>query len=485
MLPNSLFESQQLVWLHICRCSELVELPISLGVQKKIARLILKECENLKKLPSSIQMESLEELMISNCRKLDTFPEINGDMHSLTRLTITSMGIRELPSSIRNLRGLKSLALKGCRDLVSLPDNLCNLKNLTYLTLWGCKKLEKLPENIGDLQQLKLLDASVTAISQPPLFITKLGEMRGLRFSHLYPPLRSLDLANLDILGGLAEDLGSLTSLERLDVSRSNISCLPKASKNSYTLRATPNLEELYADYHLALKSIKNPVIKCLKLRLRSISWCGHQKPKYGIVSTCQVNVLKLLQHLTRTCIQCDFHQRDSFLIVFPKATIPELFNYQFINQETISINLNPSWYTDKFMGFSIFFSPDIGYLILVVTMVYKSDRERKRSTKYDCRVFSSQFSSVDMCFFYIPFETLWHASDNKEGKNPNDYCLFEVSTKYNKELCWGISLEYENEDTAVTTEIGFSMVLEQPEPSLASSSRVSAEHDIATDRGL
>ncbi|XP_060173155.1 disease resistance protein Roq1-like isoform X2 [Lycium barbarum] len=518
MLPNSLFESQQLEWLHICRCSELVELPISLGVQKKIARLILKECENLKKLPSSIQMESLEEVMISNCRKLDTFPEINGDIHSLTRLTITCMGIRELPSSIRNLRGLKSLALKGCRELVSLPDNLCNLKNLTYLTLWGCKKLEKLPENIGHLQQLKLLDASDTAISQPPPSITKLGELRILTFSHVlqhvqhsssfvFPQLsalsslRDLNLANLDILGGLPEDLGSLTSLERLDVSGSNISCLPKSIKellhlvelhihfcqnlNELPGELPPNLKELYADYHLASKSIRDPVIKCLKLHLLSISWCGPQKSKYGTGSTCQVNVLKSLQHLTRTCIQCDFHQRDSFLIFFPKATIPELFNYQIINHETISINLNPSWYTDKFMGFSICFSPDSGYLMLVATLVCKSDPERKHSLKYDRRVCLPQFSSVDMCFFYIPFETLWHASDNKEGKNPNDYCLFEVSTKNRKELCWGISLEYENKDTAMTTEFGCSMVLEQPEPSLASSSRASAEHDIAIDRGL
>ncbi|KAH0708291.1 hypothetical protein KY284_009718 [Solanum tuberosum] len=147
-LPNSLFESQQLEFLYIRRCSGLVELPISLGVQKKLMLLDIQECENLKKFPSSIHMESLYYLTISNSPKLDTFPEIKGDMHHLNSLTLNSTGIREVPSSIGNLSGLACLHLEGCEDLVSLPDSLCNLMNLQELFLDGCKRLEKLPESI-------------------------------------------------------------------------------------------------------------------------------------------------------------------------------------------------------------------------------------------------------------------------------------------------------------------------------------------------
>ncbi|KAM3289625.1 hypothetical protein P3S67_017914 [Capsicum chacoense] len=160
-LPNSLFESEQLELLQM---------------------LSLFKFDNLKKLPRSIQMESLEQLMITNCPKLDTFPEINGDMHCLKEMTLDSIGIRELPLAIENLFSLESLNLEGCEDLVSLPNSLCNLKNLQHLYLCGCKKLEKLPENIGDLKELETLDARETAISQLPPSITKLVKLGELKF---------------------------------------------------------------------------------------------------------------------------------------------------------------------------------------------------------------------------------------------------------------------------------------------------------------
>ncbi|XP_015162034.1 TMV resistance protein N-like isoform X2 [Solanum tuberosum] len=439
-LPNNLFESQQLKYLEIHRCSGLVKLPISLGVQKNLCLLELDSCENLKKLPSSIQMESLQKLMISNSPKLDTFPEIKGDMHYLKNLNLSSTGIREVPSFIGNLLSLISLNLSGCEDLVSLPDSLCNLMNLQYLFLRGCKKLEKLPENMGDLQELRMFDAGETAIYQPPLSITKLGKLKVL------------------CLWGLPEDLGSLHSLTSLRLSGSNISCLPKSFKGLLHLQhlniqfcqnlnelpgeLPPNLRELLADYHLALKSIKDLVINCLKLYWLVISDCG-------AVSSEQVNVF--LQHFLRTCIQCDFHQRDYFVIFFPdQDRIPELFNYdRFINQKVISIDLNPSWYTDKFMGFWLCYGPTGLDTILKAALICKSDPERKYPLKYNSIQRYSRFIDPFICCVYIPFETLWNGEGNKEGKNPNDYYMLEVYDLYRKweELrCWGIRLVYEKD---------------------------------------
>ncbi|KAM3337613.1 hypothetical protein P3S68_031938 [Capsicum galapagoense] len=492
-LPNSVFESQQLEHLSIIQCSGLVEIPTSLGVQKKLYRLAIYRCENLKKLPSYIQMESLQLIDLNNCPKLDAFPEINGDMHCLKKLTLNSTGIRELPSSIGNLSSLFHLNLNGCEDLVSLPNSVCNLMNLEYLHLRGCKKLEKLPENIGDL-----FSHVLQHVQHSSSFI--LHELSGLS------SLTDLHLSNLNILGGLPEELGSLLFLDELNLSGSNVSCLPKSIKQLLQLQRLdvqfcqnlnelpgeqlpPNLTDLYLDYHLFLNSIRDLVTKCLKLRVLSVSWCGHEESEYGTVSTIQVNVLKSLQQLIRTCIQCDFQQRDFFLISFPEVRRPELFSYQFINKYQISIDLNPSWYTDKFMGFTICYGCNTTGVSVVATLVCKSNPERKHSLKY---VIKCWFKSSVMCFIYIPFETLWHASGNKEEKkNPNDYYLFEVSSNLRQEICWGIRLEYENKnkrwrrkqramqgpklfpvlpkDSAVTTEIGCS--------------RASAEYDIATDR--
>ncbi|XP_019254655.1 PREDICTED: TMV resistance protein N-like isoform X2 [Nicotiana attenuata] len=555
-VPNSLFESEQLEELYIYHCSRLVELPLSVGVQKKLIELVLEDCQNLKKLPNSIQMKSLTQLKISNCPKLDTFPEINGDIHSLEELTIQFTGIRELPSSIGdlsnleylNLKGcedlvslpssigdlsnLEYLNLKGCEDLVSLPNSLCNLKKLEELVLEGCKKLEKLPENIGDLQRLKELDASDTAISQPPPSITKLRNLEMLRFSHAvqqvqhsssfvshqllaFSSLTELHLGNCNILGGLPEDFGSLHSLEELNLRGSNISCLPKSinklvsiksldvrfCQNLNELELPPNLEQLYADYHLAMKSIRDIVFKCVKLHAICISWYGHERTECGIVITNQVNVLKFLQHFLRTYIQCDFHLRSYFCITFPEVSIPESFDYQFINQSKISICLNPSWYTHKFLGFSICFYSDRCRVDLKATLVCKP--ERKHSLMFHIHQRCLNFPSV--LWYYIPFKALWRTSDNKEEKNLNDYCLFEVSSE--AEACWGIRLEYENKvrrwrrkqrvtqslklhpvpqnDNAVTTEIGCSMVFEQLEPSCGSGSQAFVENTITTERGL
>ncbi|TMW87976.1 hypothetical protein EJD97_019197, partial [Solanum chilense] len=144
--------------------------------------------------------------------------------------------------------------------------------NLRTLMLYRSKKLEKLPENMGDLQELYTLDLSETAIYQPPPSITKLGKLETL------------------CLSGFPEDLGSFNSLKRLYLSGSNISCLPRNNKLSQVyflniqfcqnLNELPgelpkNLRELLADYHLALKCIRDLVMNCLRLSKLGISDCG------------------------------------------------------------------------------------------------------------------------------------------------------------------------------------------------------------------
>ncbi|PHT66461.1 hypothetical protein T459_30886 [Capsicum annuum] len=229
-------------------------------------------------------------------------------MHRLKELTINSTGIRERPLSIGNLRGLESLDLNGCEDL-----------------------LEKLPKNIGDLQELSKLDARETVISRPPPSITKLGKLWMLNISHVLQHVHQLsalsflnefDPTDRNILGERHEDLGSLQSLEYLH--------------------------------------------------------CGHEKSECRTVSYEQVDVKKLLQHFLKACIQCDYNQRAYFLISFPEVRILEFFDYQFINQEMVSINLNPSWYANKFTGFSILYCPNGVEVRLLARLVCKSDPESK-----------------------------------------------------------------------------------------------------------
>ena len=151
--------------------------------------------------------------------------------------------------------------------------------------------------------------------------------------------------------------------------------------------------------------------------------------------------------------MQCNFHLRDYFLIVFPGVRIPELFDYnRFIYQQDMSIDLDPSWYTDKFIGFSICYGPIRNHTELRVTLVCKSGPERKYSLGYN-NFLGENLESDDpfICFAYIPFETLWNNGEgNKEGKNPNDYYMLELSRE--EKCCWGIRLVYEEEAMSYDT---------------------------------
>lgn len=93
-------------------------------------------------------------------------------------------------------------------------------------------------------------------------------------------------------------------------------------------------------------------------------------------------------------------------------------------------------------MGFSTCYCPIEANVRLEVTLICKSDLERKHALKYVIREYCPQFPSA-MYFIYIPFQTLWRGAS--QGKTPNDYYLFEVSSFYEEELWWGIGLEFEN----------------------------------------
>ncbi|MCD9639198.1 hypothetical protein HAX54_023576 [Datura stramonium] len=362
-------------------------------------------------LPEGFEPSHLVSLRLYRSWLVELWP-ISKKLSNLKHLDLSnSLGLTKTPDFeiCGDMRRLSTLMV-GSPWIRSLPPSL---SGLTDLKLSGCEVLESIPDTIRNLRVLTICNCNKLVMLPSSLFESQ-----------------QLDGLYIYLCSGLVE--------------------LPISVRVQKKLRRII----LAQYYHLALKSIRDPVIKCLELRMLFISLFGHEKFECRTVSSRQVHMMKLLQHFLRTCIQCDFHQRDYFYIFFPKVRIPELFDYQSINQKKISIDLNPSWYTDKFMGFSICCCPNGVNVRLVATLICKSDPERKHSLKYDNYNHWSMISSDNMCYIYIPFETLWHASDYKEGKNPSDYCLFEVSSVLGEEACWGIRLEYEHKNPEVDQEI-------------------------------
>ncbi|KAK2979397.1 hypothetical protein RJ640_022779 [Escallonia rubra] len=168
--------------LVLAQCTSLVQVHESIAFHENLVLLNLEGCINLRSLPDSIQLASLEELVLSNCIRLDKFPDIQGDMNSLSKLYLAGTGIKELPSSIGHLKNLDLIDLSSCEFLGSLPSSICSLPSLRILRHSGCSKLTNLQENLGNLGCLEELYADRTAIIQLPPSIRLLKKLRIFSF---------------------------------------------------------------------------------------------------------------------------------------------------------------------------------------------------------------------------------------------------------------------------------------------------------------
>ena len=227
----------------------------SLGFLKKLIFLNLKGCINLTTFPSSVELESLEVLILSGCSKFNKFPEILGPMKHLSNLYLDGTAINELPSSIENASGLVSLVLEDCKSFKQLPPSICWSKSLETLTLSSCLKFEHFPEITENMENLKKLVLNGTAINRLPSSVDYLIG------------LVSLNLRNCKNLVSLPSTLCNLKSIEILDVSGcSRLEQLPE------DLGKLECLTELYAD---RTSKSRAPVSMVLLRNLKVLSIAG------------------------------------------------------------------------------------------------------------------------------------------------------------------------------------------------------------------
>ncbi|XP_028789256.1 TMV resistance protein N-like [Neltuma alba] len=145
-------------------CSNLVEIPHSLGQHKKLVIVDLKDCKEVKTLPEKFEMNSLETFILSGCSKVRKLPEFGKDMACLSKLDLEKTALAKLPQSLGNLIGLVELNLTNCKKLVCLPCSVSKLKALKVIKISKCSKLSWLPENLNENEALEELDLSGIAI---------------------------------------------------------------------------------------------------------------------------------------------------------------------------------------------------------------------------------------------------------------------------------------------------------------------------------
>ncbi|XP_034677016.1 disease resistance protein RUN1-like isoform X2 [Vitis riparia] len=206
------------------------QLPIE--YPSEVETLCLRDCKNLESLPTSIwELKSLKSLVCSNCSQLQCFPESLENMGNLRELHLNGTAIKKLPSSIDYMNKLEVLNLESCQNLETLPESICNLCSLEVLHVSHCSKLHKWPQNLGTLKSLKLLYAcglnstccrllSLSGLcSLKSLFLSQSKQMEGAILSDiccLYL-LEVLDLCfcNIDE-GGIPTEICYLSSLQQL-----------------------------------------------------------------------------------------------------------------------------------------------------------------------------------------------------------------------------------------------------------------------------
>ena len=158
------------------------------------------------------------------------FPEILETLENLRELHLDGTAIKELPSSIQHLRGLRYLNLAFCNNLVSFPETICHLKSLIFLSCSGCSQLNSFPEILENMENLRELSLDRTAIKELPASIEQLGGLQHLHLSNCnnlvnlpesicnLTSLKTLTITSCPELKKLPENLGRLQSLESLHV---------------------------------------------------------------------------------------------------------------------------------------------------------------------------------------------------------------------------------------------------------------------------
>ncbi|KAB2063257.1 hypothetical protein ES319_A10G204700v1 [Gossypium barbadense] len=171
-----------------------------------LRRLVISDCESLKRINRSELPSTLKQLTISWCQKLELVAQEIQDNSSLELLHISSCdNIKELPQGLSKLKHLQSICISSCSNLISFPESGLPTTNLKVLRLRSCELLQTLPKNMYCFNSLE------------ELTITKCPNVTSFLVEGLPTNLLSLNVEGPNICKPIIEwGLHRLTSLKYL-----------------------------------------------------------------------------------------------------------------------------------------------------------------------------------------------------------------------------------------------------------------------------
>ncbi|XP_024989853.1 TMV resistance protein N-like [Cynara cardunculus var. scolymus] len=281
--------------------------------------------------------------MLSLCRNLRKFPEIQTSMDNLVKLSLRGSGIEIVPSSIgQYCKNVVSLDLRSCRYLHSIEGNFHLLKHLQMLYLDGCDQLKNMPtEGLFNAEcYLNVLSLSLNNL-QPGAVNGFLGFPRSLRRLNL----GGCNLVDEDISSVFWEEL---SNLQVLDLSKNAFSRLPSS------LSQLPHLKviDLFGCYNLVeltdLPSSISVLIACgcTSLKIGDFPTNHHKWLWKVTLSTSNCNGERVLQSM----LQGNAIEDYFISILFEECYVP----IRGFALGTFTLQLPWNWY-NEFSGFLVY----------------------------------------------------------------------------------------------------------------------------------
>jgi Leucine-rich repeat (LRR) protein len=177
-------------------------------------------------------------LYLEGCSSLHKFPENVIQMESLRDIILNNSAIKELPSSIGFLTGLRQLYLNGCKNLMHLPSSILQLQHLEILSLANCTEHVKLPTKARDERQSMPSNVFTQEYEISSLPSTDSSILNDGYSSIGLPALTNLDLQNCCLSkSNFLVTLNCFSTLEHLILSRNDIVSLPACIKRFVGLK--------------------------------------------------------------------------------------------------------------------------------------------------------------------------------------------------------------------------------------------------------
>ena len=158
--------------LDLFACINLVEVHQSVGLLEELKFWDLRGCQNLRIIPRILKLKSLKTVLFYGCESLEQGAEALFSsieyLIALRQLTISLKNVKEVPSSISNLKNLRRLCLDDCvnfpkamdtpdcfpkledlfirySNITTLPEINIRFPKLKELSLQHCWKLREIP----------------------------------------------------------------------------------------------------------------------------------------------------------------------------------------------------------------------------------------------------------------------------------------------------------------------------------------------------